>query len=261
MRIGLATAPVPASIDDAVGTILEYIDQATSFGVELLCFPAAYLPGLRGRKFGIPLYEQDQLREARDLIRREAASHGIALILPMEWPSEKGLYNLVQVISDEGRILGTQGKIQLDPEEDGIYVPAKGRRIFTMNGVRFGVVICDEGWKYPETVRWAARRGASIVFHPQCTGGILSGRVPRQWCDPDGPFYEKAMICRSVENGIYFASVNYALPYQESATSLIGPDGTCMAHHPYGQAGLLIQQLELDLTDSQTIDRFSPERY
>lgn len=261
MRIGLATAPVPATIDDAVGTILEYIGQAASFGVELLCFPAAYLPGLRGRKFGIPLYEQEQLREARDLIRSEAARQGIGIILPMEWPSERGLYNLVQVISDKGRILGTQGKIQLDPEEDGIYVPAKGRRIFEINGIKFGVVICDEGWKYPETVRWAARRGAGIVFHPQCTGGCDSGRVPRQWCDPDGPYYEKAMICRSVENGIYFASVNYLLPYQESATSVIGPDGTCLAHHPYGQAGLLIQQLELELTDSLTTDRFSPERY
>jgi predicted amidohydrolase len=261
MRIGLATAHVSASIDQAVGTILDFIAEAASFDVDLLCFPAAFLPGLRGRKFGIPLYEQDHLREARDLIRREAAEKGVGLILPMEWPSDKGLYNLVQVISAEGRILGTQCKIQLDPEEDGIYVPGRGRRVFEVNGVRFGVVICDEGWKYPETVRWAARRGAGIVFHPQCTGGMQAGRVPRQWCDPDGPFYEKAMICRSIENGIYFASVNYALPFQESATSVIGPDGTCLAHHPYGEAGLLIQQLELELTDSRTADRFSPELY
>ena len=261
MRIGLATAPVPASIDDAVETILGYISHAASFDVELLCFPAAYLPGLRGRKFRIPLCEQHQIREARDLIRRKAAEHAIGVILPMEWPSDKGLFNMVQVISPTGGILGTQCKIQLDPGEEDIYVPGKGRRMFEMAGVRFGVVICDEGWKYPETVRWAARRGASMVFHPQCTGSNVAGHTPRHWCDPDAPYYEKAMICRSAENGVYFASVNYALACQESATSVIAPDGTCLAHQPYGQPGLLIQQVETDLADNRTADRYAPERY
>ena len=36
--------------------------------------------------------------------------------------------------------------------------------------MKFGVAICHEGWRYPETVRWAASRGARIVFHPQHTG-------------------------------------------------------------------------------------------
>jgi predicted amidohydrolase len=30
----------------------------------------------------------------------------------------------------------------------------------------FSVVICHEGFRYPETVRWAVRRGAQLVFHP-----------------------------------------------------------------------------------------------
>jgi predicted amidohydrolase len=261
MRIGLATVPVPSTIDRAVETILDYIAQAASFGVELLCFPAAYLPGLRGRKFRIPLCEQDQIRAARETVRRRAAQHAIAVILPLEWPTDKGLYNMVQVISPSGGIIGTQCKTQLDPGEEDIYVPGKGRRIFDLKGVSFGVVICDEGWKYPETVRWAARRGASIVFHPQCTGSNATGHTPRHWCDPDAPFYEKAMVCRSVENGVYFASVNYALACQESATSVIGPDGACLAHQPYGQPGLLIQQLELELADTRTADRYAPERY
>ena len=261
MRIGLATVPVPATIDRAVETIVDCIAQAASFGVELLCFPAAYLPGLRGRKFRIPLCEQDQIREAREIVRRTAAEHDIAVILPLEWPTDKGLYNMVQVISPSGGIIGTQCKTQLDPGEEDIYVPGKGRRIFELKGVRFGVVICDEGWKYPETVRWAARRGAGIVFHPQCTGSNTAGHAPRHWCDPDAPFYEKAMVCRSVENGVYFASVNYALACQESATSVVGPDGACLAHQPYGQPGLLIQQIEPELADTRTADRYAPERF
>ena len=52
-------------------------------------------------------------------------------------------------------------------------------------------------------------------------------------------------MARSVENTIYFASVNYAMRYQESATSLIGPEGECLAYVPYGQEQLLVHDLDL----------------
>jgi len=47
--------------------------------------------------------------------------------------------------------------------------------------VKFGVAICHEGWRYPETVRWAAVRGAKIVFHPHHTGSDHEGVRPTQW--------------------------------------------------------------------------------
>jgi predicted amidohydrolase len=261
MRIGLATAPVPMSLEHSLRNILDFMDQAASFDVDLLCFPEAYLPGMRGQHFSIPLCEQAELREALEMVRKAAADHEMGVILPMEWPSEQGRYNLVQVISPEGRIMGRQCKTQLDPGEEGIYIPGRGRQIFEMNGVKFGVAICHEGWRYPETVRWSACRGAQIVFHPQCTGSNTAGRTSQAWGDPDGPYYEMAMVCRSVENGIFFASVNYALDYQDSATSLVAPDGSCLAHQPYGQPGLLVQQLELELATGLTARRYAPDRY
>jgi predicted amidohydrolase len=53
------------------------------------------------------------------------------------------------------------------------------------------------------------------------------------------------MIGRAVENTIYFASVNNAMRFQESATSVIGPEGECIAHLPYGVEGLLICEVDL----------------
>lgn len=261
MRIGLATAPVPESLEHSLRNIFDFMDQAAPFDVDLICFPEAYLPGMRGQGFSIPLCEQSELRTALSRVCEAAADHNMGVILPMEWPSEQGRYNLVQVISPEGKILGRQCKTQLDPEEEGLYIPGRGRQIFEMNGVKFGVSICHEGWRYPETVRWAACRGARIVFHPQCTGSNTAERAAHGWGDPDGPYYEKAMVCRSVENGIFFASVNYALACQDSATSLVAPDGSCLAHQPYGQPGLLVQQLELELASGQSARRYAPDRY
>jgi predicted amidohydrolase len=123
------------------------------------------------------------------------------------------------------------------------------------------VAICHEGWRYPETVRWAAVRGAKIVFHPHLTGSNRDEVRPVQWGAAGGPYYEKAMMMRSIENTIYFASVNYALRFQDSATSLITPSGQCQAYLPYGQEGVLVQGIKVEEATGLLATRYAPERY
>jgi predicted amidohydrolase len=123
------------------------------------------------------------------------------------------------------------------------------------------VVICHEGFRYPETVRWSAVRGAKIVFHPHHSGSDKEGVLLTRWGDPTAPYYEKAMMCRALENGIYFASVNYAMRYQESATTLVDPSGQCQAFLPYGQEGVLVQEINLELATGIYASRFRPDCY
>ncbi len=68
-------------------------------------------------------------------------------------------------------------------------------------------------------------------------------------------------MMRSIENTIYFASVNYALRFQESATCLIAPSGECQAFLPYGQEGVLVQTLDLTAATGLLASRFAPDRY
>ena len=147
----------------------------------------------------------------------------------MEHSTPRGRQIVAVVIDAQGQVQGYQTKNQLAPSEDAFYVPGEHRQLFEISGVTCGIAICHEGWRYPETVRWAARRGAKIVFHPQHSGSDQTGRLLTQWGAPEAPYYEKAMLMRSIENTIYFASVNYALHFQESATSLITPSGQCQA--------------------------------
>ncbi|MCB0187423.1 MAG: hypothetical protein KDE31_24310, partial [Caldilineaceae bacterium] len=118
-----------------------------------------------------------------------------------------------------------------------------------------------EGWRYPETVRWAAMRGAKVVFQLHHTGSNTSGVQLKTWGSMDAPYYEKAMMLRALENTIYFASVNYALRYQESATCLITPAGKCQAFLPYGEEGVLVQPLDVDAATGLLAARYAPERY
>ncbi len=190
-----------------------------------------------------------------------ARTYKIATILGMEWLTPAGRQIAAVVLDARGAILGCQTKNQLDPTEDPLYVPGHTRQLFEINGLKFGVAICHEGFRYPETVRWAAVRGAKIVFHPHCTGSDKVGVPLTQWGAADSPYYEKAMAMRSRENTIYFASVNYAFRYQESATSLIAPSGECVAHLPYGQEGVLVQAINVEEATGLLASRYAPERY
>ena len=67
-------------------------------------------------------------------------------------------------------------------------------------------------------------------------------------------------MLRSIENGVYFASVNYALRFQESATALINPAGECQAYLPYGEEGVLVQPIDVSAATAVLAKRFAPER-
>lgn len=261
MIIGLASPRVATSLEDGLDRIGRLLSQASAQGARIVCFPEAYLPGLRGQDFEVLPFEREDEARALDAVSALARQHAVATILGIERITDGGRQIAAVVIDTQGRIDGYQTKNQLDPSEDRFYVPGTGRRLFEVDGVKFGVAICHEGWRYPETVRWAAARGARIVFHPQHTGNELAGIRLTRWGQPEAPYYEQAMLMRSRENTIYFASVNYALRFPESATSLIGPSGECQAYLPYGQESVLVEALKLEDATGLLATRYAPERY
>ncbi len=261
MIIGLATPRVASSLDDGLEKVSLLQADASSQGAQIVCFPEAYLPGLRGQDFDVFPFDKPQQRIALDEVARSSREHRIATIIGMERASSAGRQIVAYVIDADGKVQGYQTKNQLDPSEDQFYVPGITRRMFEMDGMRFGIAICHEGWRYPETVRWAATRGAKIVFHPQHTGAQHGGARLTEWGAATSPYYEKAMMMRSTENTIYFASVNYALNFQESATTLIAPSGHCQAFLPYGQEGVLVQDIDLAQATGILASRYAPERY
>ena len=261
IRIGLASPHFPASVDAAIRRASEFLAEAADAGVDLVCFPECYVPGMRGQDFDVPPPDQREQANALEAIRGAAATHAVAAIVPMEWQSDIGLQNVAFVISAIGEVLGYQTKNQLPLEEVPYFEPGTIRRMFTVRGVPFGLTICHEGWRYPETVRWAAVRGAKIVFHPHYAGGPGPAGHPAAWGLPESPFYEQAMIARGAENSVFFASVNYALPRQDAATTLIGPAGECLAHAPYGEESLLVYDVDSELATGLLASRYQPTRY
>jgi predicted amidohydrolase len=120
------------------------------------------------------------------------------------------------------------------------------------------VSICHEGWRYPETVRWAAVRGAQLVLHPQFHEAEPGAYQPTSYGDPANSFHEKAVLCRAAENTVYFATANYAGSGSPTTSAIVRPDGTLLCHQPYGEAGLLLGDLDLDAATGLLASRYKP---
>ena len=259
LRVCLAALKQRPSVSDGVEKLISVLHECRDREVDIVCTPEAYLPGLRGASFDLPDPDQPAMERALKDLRAACRETGVAIIAGMEWQSELGLENRAFVISSAGRVLGYQTKNQITPGgESENYVPDGRRRVFAVKGVTFGITICHEGWRYPETVRWPAVRGARVVFQPQVTGSDERGQKPGKWGES---FYEKAMQCRAGENSIYFASVNQAMKGQNSATSLIDPEGNLIEYIPCGKEDLLIADLDIGIATRLYTRRYRPEFY
>lgn len=244
-RIALASLRVPASQEDSVTLSLRAIEDAASRGAGVLCFPECYVPGYRiGRNVAPP--DAAFLERAWAQIARAASRAGITVVLGTERFVDGALRLTALVIGPDGSIAGFQDKVQLDPSEEGTYAPGRDRKLFRAGPLAFGIVICHEGWRYPETTRWAVRRGAHVVFHPHYGEAEPGAFRPTAFADPRNTFHEKAALCRAAENTCYFASVNCAGAGAPTASVVARPDGTVLAWQPYGEEGLVVADLDLD---------------
>jgi predicted amidohydrolase len=185
------------------------------------------------------------LERAWSALGAAAAKANIVVILGTERVVDGALLATALVINQDGTIAGFQDKVQIDPSEEGIYAHGSGRRIFKAGPLTFGIAICHEGWRYPETVRWAARHGAHIVFHPHFHEAEPGGYIPSTFADPANSFHEKAVLCRAAENTCYVASVNNASAGSPTTSAVVRPDGTLLSYQPYGKEGLLIADIDI----------------
>ena len=244
-RIALANIRFPATPEESVRLAEQAIAQASVERAGLICFPECFLPGYRGMGKAVPPPDPAFLERAWSAIRAAAAKATVAVVLGTERVVEGALLASALVIDRDGTIAGFRDKVQLDPSEEGTYSPGSGRRVFRSGPLTFGVAICHEGWRYPETVRWAVRHGAQIVFHPHFHEAEPGGYRPTSFADPANSFHEKAVLCRAAENTCYFATVNFASAGSPTTSAVVRPDGTLLSYQPYGREGLLIADIDI----------------
>ena len=194
----------------------------------------------------MPPPDPEFLEHAWSVIAEAAVKATITVVLGTERFVDSALVAAVLVIDQDGSIRRAfRTRSRSTPPKRAPTHQALAAACFKPAPLTFGVAICHEGWRYPETVRWAARRGAQVIFHPQFHEAEPGSYRPSTFADPANTFHEKAALCRAAENTCYFATVNYASPGSPTTSAVVRPDGTLLRYQPYGEEGLLTADLDL----------------
>jgi predicted amidohydrolase len=257
-RIALANIRFPATPEESVTLAEQAIAQASVEGAGIVCFPECFIPGYRAMGKSVPAADPAFLERAWSAVAAATAKANLTVVLGTERVVDGGLLISALVINRDGTIAGFQDKVQIDPSEEATYTPGSGRRVFQTGPLTFGIAICHEGWRYPETVRWAAQRGAHIVFHPHFHEAEPGSYRPSSFADPANSFHEKAVLCRAAENTCYFATVNCASAGSPTTSAVVRPDGTLLKYQPYGKEGLLIADVDLAAATGLLAARLKP---
>ncbi len=246
LKIGLAQTRQTSSLDENAATIARFVAQAGAAGVQILCFPEAQTAGYR-----VDIAPADApVQQARlDALHAETARScgtlGMACILGTETPLPGNPpggkpYNSALVISPWGEILGVHHKTRLTPLDALAYTPGQGFAIYELFGVKIGIVICYEGFRFAHTTRDCVRQGAQLVFHPQ-----NNTTRPNDW---KIPVHHAMAVTRAAENTIWFASCNVCHPDHQNCRSLIiAPDGRIHAQSELKREQLVVAEIDTDL--------------
>ena len=245
MKIALANLPFPSSPEAAVRLAADAIREAGERGAHIICFPECYVPGYRVGSESIPPPDWAFLESAWTRVEEAAGKAGVAVLLGTERIVGERRRITTLVVDRDGTRLGFHDKTQLDPSEESTFEAGTERHVYTIGALTFGISICHEGWRYPETVRWAAMRGAQVVFHPHFHEAEPGGYRPTTFADPANTFHEKAVLCRAAENTCFVATVNYASEGSPTTSAIARPDGTLLSWQPYGTPGVLVASIEL----------------
>jgi len=156
MKIAIAQITTyPGEMEKNAEKIISYMHKAKELGADTVVFPELALPGYLSLDLILDeKFVDDNLKVLNKVVE---ASEGISVIVGfIDCDKNKlrpdGLrirYNSAAVISD-GKLLGVQDKTLL-PDYDVFYenryfAPARKRDIFTINGERVGVEICEDMW-------------------------------------------------------------------------------------------------------------------
>ena len=245
LKIALAQTRQTDDFDDNCRAVFEKLDEAAKQQVNILCFPETQTVGYRVDVSTIDTpVPVEKLEQVHQQVAARCGEANMACILGTEIPLESDPtggkpYNSALVINERGEILGAHHKSKLTPMDATAYTPGDQCDTYEMFGVTIGVVICFEGFRFPETTRECVRRGARIIFHPQ-----NNTTRPMAW---KIPVHHAMATTRAAENTVWFATCNCVhIPHQNARTMIIAPDGQVHARLPMRTEALLVGDVDVE---------------
>jgi len=182
MTLDVATCqfPVGADVRENARWIRRQMRRAKARGAQVVHFSEGALSGYAGADF---VSHESLDWETLDTFAREIAALAGALRIWVLLGSSHRLsgahrpHNSIYVIDDRGRLVERYDKRFCAGDRAGTtldlahYSPGDHPCVFTIRGIRCGILICHE-YRYPELYREYKRRKVQLVFHAYHAGNV-----------------------------------------------------------------------------------------
>lgn len=241
IRIAAAqTLEYREDVDAALAVALDFAARAEAAGARLLCLPEGFLQG----------YLTDETAARRVALDLSSATFAATMNrFPRSGPMlavglievEAGQLFNTAVVIERGALIGRYRKQHLLPGE-AIFQPGTATPVFEIDGLRFGINICNDT-NFPAAARSAADLGATLLVCP------ANNMMPRQKAEAFRAVHNAARAERCRETGLWLISADVTGERDGRVawgpTAVLSPQGQVMAQLPLDQPGLLLFDLPL----------------
>ncbi|MBU1998313.1 MAG: NAD+ synthase [Candidatus Omnitrophota bacterium] len=245
-KLRIALAQINCTVGDIEGNarkILEYVQRAKSFEVDVISFPELAITGYPPEDLLLKdSFVGHNLKRMKDLARQ--ISGGILAIVGFVDKDKNKIYNAAGLIY-QGKIAVVYHKIHLPNygvfDEKRYFTPGTRPALFSYAGFMLGVNICEDIWLENGPLKTQAKNGASLIININASPYHM-GKIKER----------EALISRQAkENKIFISYTNLVGGQDElvfdGQSMVIDNGGRVITRLEGFKEDLAITDLELDL--------------
>ena len=242
--IRLALSQINVTVGDLAGNrdkILDHIHRARDLGAHIVVFPELAIPGYPPEDLLFkPRFIQSNLSVLDELVR---ATQGIAAIFGFV-DRHDDIYNAAAIACD-GRLIDVYHKTYLPNygvfDEDRYFQSGKTSGVYRLNGVSFGVTICEDIWYPGGPARQQALAGDAEVLINISSSPFHDGKELLR---------EQMIATRATDNSAVLAFCNLVGGQDElifdGGSLIVDQEGRVIARAPRFEEDLLVADVDVE---------------
>ena len=242
--IRLALSQINVTVGDLAGNrdkILDHIHRARDLGVHIVVFPELAIPGYPPEDLLFkPRFIQSNLDVLNELVR---ATQGVAAVFGFV-DRHDDIYNAAAIACD-GRLIDVYHKTYLPNygvfDEDRYFQSGKTTGVYRLNGITFGVTICEDIWYPGGPAREQALAGDAEVLINISSSPFHDGKELLR---------EQMIATRATDNSAVLAFCNLVGGQDElifdGGSLIVDQEGRIIARSPRFEEDLLVADVDVE---------------